>query len=359
MWKKANEPSLNPDRAERGIYLGPSLLHSKDTYKIWNLATSSILYRRNVVFNEKIFPGRATKILPQINAKDTGEDLIGLDFIDEGERYTITGTSTNNGLPTLTYIDPLKPLKDNEQHESTVKEVRTWYNKTQFLQASNSITPNRTSFINDLAFASYQHITGKIYDVKLDDHTHKQAPKSSKQAANAEPQWFSAEDKEGDGILEFSTWRRLNQATVTPEMRKKALHAHYLYNIKRDGSAKVRVVANGARQHPDTFSDTTSPVASQLQLRIHLAIIAHRLYHCVQMDLTNAYLHADIQDVVFIIIPSGFPGAGEVALLEKGLYGTKQGSRRFFDHTDQVLRKIGLIPCAMEPCLYRYLNKKW
>ncbi len=112
-------------------------------------------------------------------------------------------------------------------------------------------------------------------------------------------------------------------------MRKKALHAHYLYNIKRDGSAKVRVVANGARQHPDTFSDITSPVASQLQLRIHLAIISHRLYHCVQMDLTNAYLHADIQDVVFIFIPSGFPGAGEVALLEKGLYGTKQGSRRF------------------------------
>ncbi len=111
---------------------------------------------------------------------------------------------------------------------------------------------------------------------------------------NAEPQWFSAEDKEGDGIPEFSTWRRLNQATVTPEMRKKSLHAHYLYNIKRDGSAKVRVVANGARQHPDTFTDTTSSVASQLQLRIHLAIIAHRLYHCVQMDLTNADLHANI-----------------------------------------------------------------
>ncbi len=78
--------------------------------------------------------------------------------------------------------------------------------------------------------------------------------------------------------------------------------------------------------------------ASQLQLRIHLAIIAHRQYHCVQMDLTNAYLHANIQDVVFIIIPQGFLGAGEVALLEKGLYGTKQGSRRFFDpeNTQQV-----------------------
>jgi hypothetical protein len=66
-------------RADRGIYLGPSLLHSKDTYKIWNLATSTILLcRLDAVFNENIFSGRATKVLT------TGEDLIGLDFIDEG-----------------------------------------------------------------------------------------------------------------------------------------------------------------------------------------------------------------------------------------------------------------------------------
>jgi hypothetical protein len=133
-------------------------------------------------------------------------------------------------------------------------------------------------------------------------------PKSYKQAGNREPQWFSAEDKEKDGILEFQTWRRLNQATVTPDMRKKALRAHHLYGIKRDGSAKDRVVANGSRQHPDTYSDTTSPVSSQLLLRLLLAIIAHRQYNTVQMNLTNAYLHAQIQDVVLIIIPEGFPG---------------------------------------------------
>jgi hypothetical protein len=89
-------------------------------------------------------------------------------------------------------------------------------------------------------------------------------------------------------------------------MRKKALRAHHLYGIKRDGSAKDRVVANGSRQHPDTYSDTTSPVSSQLLLRLLLAIIAHRLYNTVQMDLTNAYLLAQIQDVVLIIVPEGF-----------------------------------------------------
>jgi ferredoxin-thioredoxin reductase catalytic subunit len=91
-------------------------------------------------------------------------------------------------------------------------------------------------------------------------------------------------------------------------------------------------------------------------LRLLLVLIAYRNYTTVQMDLTNAYLHADIKDIVLIIIPEGFPGAGEVALLEKGLYGTKQGSRRFYDHTDEVFKAIGLKPCPSEPCVYRYLN---
>ena len=68
------------------------------------------------------------QIKPDNNGKnDTGEDLIGLDFIDEGVRYTITGTSDNDGDLTLTYVDPQKPLKNGGEHESTVKEVRKWY----------------------------------------------------------------------------------------------------------------------------------------------------------------------------------------------------------------------------------------
>ncbi len=184
--------------------------------------------------------------------------------------------------------------------------------------------------------------TDKVYDVKLEDPTRK-APTSYKSASNREFQWFSAEDKEQDGILHFQTWQRLPQTSITIEMRKKALHIHLLYDVKRDGSAKTRAVANGSRQHTHTYTNTTSPVASQLQVRIHLVHIALREYQSIQMDLTNAYLHADIADFVLIIIPEGYPGAKEISLLKKGLYGTKQGSRRFYDHTDKVLHLLGFV----------------
>ncbi len=76
----------------------------------------------------------------------------------------------------------------------------------------------------------------------------------------------------------------------------------------------------------------------------------------VQMDLTNAYLHASIIDEVYIVIPQGFKGEGEIAKLDKATYGTKQGARRFYDHTVNVFNQIGLTQCPNEPCLFRYLK---
>jgi hypothetical protein len=157
-------------------------------------------------------------------------------------------------------------------------------------------------------------------------------------------------------MLDFQTWEYLNQKDVTPEMRKRALRCHHLYDIKRDLSAKNRVVVNGSRQHADTYTDTTSPFASQLQTRIFLCVSAFRQYEFTQLDLTNAYLHAPIQDVVYIIIPDGFPHAGEIARLRKAAYGTKQGARRFYDHTANVFKHIGMVQCPNEPCLFRYLT---
>ncbi len=215
-----------------------------------------------------------------------------------------------------------------------------------------AIQPSRVGFMNRLANATYQSIVNRKYDVQLPENT--KAPKSYKHASNLETQWFEAEQKEKDGMLRFNTWFRLPQNKVTQLMRQRALRAHYIYNVKRNGTAKARVVVNGKRQHEATFfSDTTSPVASQLQLRLLLLISAFRKYTMSQMDLTNAYLHADIKDTVFIVIPQGFPGEGEIARLDKATYGTKQGARRFYDHTRKTLIKIGMTQCPNEPCLFR------
>ncbi len=56
------------------------------------------------------------------------------------------------------------------------------------------------------------------YDVKL-PNANVPKPTSFNKASNTPfPQWFQAEDKERNGMLEFQTWEYLNQKEVTPEM---------------------------------------------------------------------------------------------------------------------------------------------
>jgi transposase InsO family protein len=338
------------DKADKCIYLGISPLHSDDTHKLFHLRTNEVIYRRNVCFNERSFPARQSK-LTLIPNKDTGADLIGQQFVDEGTIFLIieADIDENGGGNILTYEDVIT----KERHYSTVKEVRSWY-ENNLQQSVTAVQPSRLGFMNRLANTTYQAITKRQYNLQLTKHT--KAPKSYKQASNLETQWFEAEQKEKDGMLRFNTWSRLPQASITPLIRQRALRAHYIYNVKRNGTAKARVGVNGRRQHEDTFSETTSPVASQLQLRILLLISAFCNYKISQMDLTNVYLHADIKHKVFIVISEGFPGAGEVVRLDKATYGTKQGARRFYDHTQQTLNTIGREQCPNEPCLFRLLH---
>ncbi len=303
-------------------------------------------------FNERSFPARKHKVTLE-SAKvteDTAEDIIGLPFEDGGERFIITGTSRNkDGELVVDYKD-----EKGKDLFSSVKEVRQWIKQTKLTQAAASIAPKRNGYINDLAKEMFQQITN-YYDTKLPQGT-KDKPTSYHKAGNStQTQWFQAEAKERDGILEFTTWTRLPQNNETRKLRKVALRAHHLYDIKRDMSAKNRVVVNGSKQTPDTYTDTTSPVASQMQLRIFLFFTAARKYHMVQLDLTNAYLHAPIKDKVYIIVPEGFPDQGEVARLDKAAYGTKQGARRFYNHSASTLKEIGMTQCPYEPCLFRYI----
>ena len=182
-------------------------------------------------------------------------------------------------------------------------------------------------------------------------------PKSYRDAGNfVTPQWHAAEKKEIKGVLDSESWQEIGQSLVTMDMKKKALRAHHIYDLKRSMDAKNQVVVDGKRQHESTYSETYSPTVSQTMLRLHLAVATKRSYRVLQTDFPNAYLNSDLRDFVLIIIPDGYPNAGDVAILRKAHYGTKQGGRRFYDKIAADLRTIGLVQCPNEPCLFRYIS---
>jgi transposase InsO family protein len=216
--EKDKRKKLNP-KVKKTMYLGMSDTHSDYTYKLLDLTTNKIIYRRNVYFNERSYPARKTKpSKTTVNTLDLGEDLIGLDFIDDGITWTITKIGfENEHIPILYYIDKAT----QEEERSTVTEVRTWYNRTVLQNAVNQIAPTRKGFINSLAEETFKTVMN--YDVKL-PHSNVPKPTSFYKASNNPfPQWFQAEDKQRNGMLEFQTWDYLNQKEVTPAIRKRAI----------------------------------------------------------------------------------------------------------------------------------------
>ena len=69
-----------------------------------------------------------------------------------------------------------------------------------------------------------------------------EVPNSYKDAANMDPAWFTAEDKENNGLLSFDTWERIDQALITPDMRRRALRAHRIYDVKRSPTMRKKIV---------------------------------------------------------------------------------------------------------------------
>ena len=269
--------------------------------------------------NERSFPGRNTRIplssaslaeTPSVAVNetieedtDTGDDLIGSTFTDDGETFEVLSTEKHQDEDGEHAVCSYKNQETGKVWFSSVGEVRNWVNNVTTRSSTNTLHKPL-----DLALDSY-------YKLQPDQ---RKAPASYNKAGNQlNAQWFRAEDKERHGILEFNTWQRIPQRGIPHELRKRALRAHHIYSVKRNGDAKNRVVVNGRRQHSSTYTDTTSPVATQLLLRTSLAIMALRCYACLQGDSSNAYLHAGMQDLVLIIIPDGFPRAGEVAILLK------------------------------------------
>jgi hypothetical protein len=66
------------------------------------------------------------------------------------------------------------------------------------------IAPTRKGYINNLAEETYKSVMQ--FDVKLPNSNVPKPTSFNKASSTHYPQWFSAEDKERHGMLEFQTW---------------------------------------------------------------------------------------------------------------------------------------------------------
>lgn len=148
--------------------------------------------------------------------------------------------------------------------------------------------------------------------------------------------WQKAMEEEIDALTENDTF----DLTVLPE-GKSVVGGKWVFNVKSDpGNGdryKARFVARGFSQVQDIdYHETFSPTARLTSLRMLLQLAVQNDYLVHQMDVSTAYLNADIDCEVYLEQPEGFVKTDEygnklVCKLKKSLYGLKQSGRNWYN----------------------------
>nr|GFC93971.1 putative reverse transcriptase, RNA-dependent DNA polymerase [Tanacetum cinerariifolium] len=131
---------------------------------------------------------------------------------------------------------------------------------------------------------------------------------------------------------------------------KKTVGCRWIFTIKYkpDGTIeryKARLVAKGYTQtYGIDYSETFSPVAKIDTIRVLFSIAANKGWPLHQFDVTNAFMHGELKEEVYMDPPPGFVESSnprEVCRLKKSLYGLKWSPRAWFGRFTLAMRKYG------------------
>jgi hypothetical protein len=131
-------------------------------------------------------------------------------------------------------------------------------------------------------------------------------------------------------------------------------HVFFVYDFKYSGEHRVRLVFDGSRQNPETYTDTYAPTGRGESVRLFHIVGVEEGWEIAQYDVPQAFLKSKIDCDIFVYPPRNFAEfPGQLLKLNLSLYGAKQSAALWNQLIDAFLREIGFSPSPMDPCLYK------
>ena len=172
-------------------------------------------------------------------------------------------------------------------------------------------------------------------------------------------EWKAARKRERDSILQKDV---MHVVEIPPGV--KPIKSKYVYKRKYDKRGrlkkyKARLVALGYGQVAGVnVWNTFAPVVKGVTVRLLLALAFIFNMSVHQLDVSNAFLYADIEGDVYMHPTPDFDlPPGYCMKLDKSLYGLKSSPRSWWRTLDKFIKSLHFKACILEPCLYYMLYK--
>jgi Reverse transcriptase (RNA-dependent DNA polymerase) len=163
--------------------------------------------------------------------------------------------------------------------------------------------------------------------------------------------WREAIGKELNKMKEMRVWKKVKRSSMPKN--KRCVKCKWVFDIKRNGVFRARLVACGYSQVPgEDFNEVYSPVGNEPIIRLLIVLcIVWGLDYCL-LDVVTAFLHGNLDEEIFMNCPDGLIHLDdEILLLLKSLYGLVQSARQFYLMYVKILKQIGFVQSNADPCL--------
>jgi hypothetical protein len=168
------------------------------------------------------------------------------------------------------------------------------------------------------------------------------------------PLWIEAINKE---FGSFFTKRVYKEVKSLPP-GANALRTQLILDIKRDQYGnivkyKARLVACGNQQIEGVdFFDLFAPTAQIDSFRAIISIAAQQRLYIHQIDVSTAFLNGDLEEEVYVELPSTVAPPGTYWKLEKSMYGLRQAARAWHSKMRAALLSKGFRQSHTDPCVF-------
>ena len=165
-------------------------------------------------------------------------------------------------------------------------------------------------------------------------------------------------------LISQNTWTPVDRASIPATSDdgkpRPILKGTWAFKLKRlpDGSPlkfKAYCIRGDMQKEGIDYFETYTPVVQWSMVRLLLTMILSKNWVTKQVDYTNTFAQAMLNEQVYIDLPRGFTRkdkAHKVLHLIKSLYGLKQAPKTFFDKLKRGLKQRGFTASTLDPCLF-------